>query len=145
MPVLGLESYAADLAELQLNLEQTIKLEFARKKRLSLVQHIVDSIWFDTIELFKNDIELEFYTPSELEQMKEKKKEEILPKVAERLKFNKRIVFGRHKELDQIARALKGKFNKSVILVGASGVGKTALIWEIVRQRIKFNLKNRYL
>ncbi len=142
IPALGLESYAVEEKELHENIEQTIKLEFARTRRLSMVQRIVASIWFDSMELLQHDVDLEFHTPAELERLNEKKKEEILPKVAERLSFNKKVIFGRHKELDQISRALKGKFNKSIILVGASGVGKTALIWEVVRQKYKFNIKS---
>ena len=54
------------------------------------------------------------------------------------------MTYGRVNELDQLARAIKGKFNKSVILVGASGVGKTALVWELVRQKYKFGIKANF-
>ncbi len=140
VPVLGVEVYSDTDTELEKTLIDTIRLEFVRKKRLASVQNIVETIWYDTVELLQDDINLKYHTLSELEKLQEKKAEEILPKVAKSLSVSRRVLFGMEKEFDRLIRAMKGKFGKNILLVGKSGVGKTTLIWELARQRKNFNI-----
>lgn len=144
LPTLGLECFGESEETLEKTITDTIKLEFARKKRLTAVQHIVTTIWSQVVELEEDVLNFDFHTPSELIALNETKKEKILPKVAQSLSFTKQITFGRTKELAQLANVLKGKFNKSVIIVGKSGVGKTALVWEMVRQAKKYGIKSNF-
>ncbi len=72
-------------------------------------------------------------TPREIEERKKSNQTRLLPKVARPLVVKKKVVYGRKKELDQVLRGLKNKFSRNIILVGPSGVGKTALIWETAR------------
>lgn len=141
IPNLGIECFSDSEETLEKTIQDNIKLEFARKKRLNAVQTIVTTIWMEVAKLEKDTLTFEFHTPSELAKLNEKQKEKILPKVAQKLAFKKQITFGRKEALVQLANALKGKFNKSVIVVGKSGVGKTALIWEMVRQAKKYGIK----
>jgi hypothetical protein len=46
IPVLGIESFGTNEAELEKNLIENIKLEFARNKRLVSVNSILSTIWF---------------------------------------------------------------------------------------------------
>lgn len=144
LPTLGIQCFSENMESLEKTIQENIKLEFARKKRMSAVQNIITSIWMDVVKLEENDINFSFHTPSELVGLNETKKEKILPKVAQKLSFKNQITFGREKELEQLANTLKGKFNKSVIIVGKSGVGKTALVWEMVRQAKKFGIKSTF-
>jgi ATP-dependent Clp protease ATP-binding subunit ClpA len=144
LPSLGIECFAEDAEQLDKTIQDNIRLEFARKKRLSAVQNIVTSIWSEVVELEEDTISFDFHTPSELAALSEKEKEKILPKVAQKLSFKAQITFGRTKEIAQLANTLKGKFNKSVIIVGKSGVGKTALVWEMVRQAKQFEIEAKF-
>ncbi|NJN77987.1 MAG: ATP-binding protein [Saprospiraceae bacterium] len=141
LPTLGVECFVEELEHLEKTIQENIQLEFARKRRLAAVQNIVTTIWSEVVELEEDTIDFNFHTPSELTNLNEKEKEKILPKIAQKLVFKRQITFGREQELEQLANTLKGKFNKSVIIVGKSGVGKTALIWEIVRQANEFDIK----
>ncbi|MGB0863390.1 MAG: AAA family ATPase, partial [Saprospiraceae bacterium] len=141
IPVLGLEAFGSDPKILHSNLIETVKLEFARKRRLQSLRTIIETQWYDNTELKEREVSFSFYTPSELERLHDKKKAELLPKVAERLNIGKKIAFGRQKEVEQLANILKGKFSKSVLIVGASGVGKTSLVWELAYQKNKLNVK----
>ena len=144
LPTLGIECFTEKEETLEKTVSDNIKLEFARKRRLTAVQNVVTSIWMEINDLEDDQLNLQFYTPSELERLNEKKKEKILPKVAQKLTFKHPVSFGREKELKQLADTLKGKFNKSCIVVGNSGVGKTALVWEMVRQAKKFGIKSDF-
>jgi ATP-dependent Clp protease ATP-binding subunit ClpA len=144
LPTLGIECFVEDVEQLEKTIQDNIRLEFVRKKRLAAVQNIVTSIWLEVMELEEEKINFNFHTPSELLALSEKEKEKILPKVAQKLNFKTQVTFGRIKEIAQLANALKGKFNKSVIIVGKSGVGKTALVWEIVRQAKQFEIDAKF-
>lgn len=144
IPSLGVESFAKSTEQLDIRLQEAIQLEFARKKRLAVVQRIVSSIWYESIELIQEDILLRLPNPTELEKITEEKQEELLPKVAQKLSITSQVVFGMEKELDQLANALKSQFSRNVLLVGPSGVGKTALVWEIARGRKKRKIKGLF-
>ncbi|MEM9821464.1 MAG: AAA family ATPase, partial [Bacteroidota bacterium] len=142
VPALGVEAFANAGADLATRLVEAIRLEFNRSRRLQHVQRIVSAIWFDAIELQRRDLALQIPTPKDLENSEEQSQEAFLPKLAEPLQIQQRVVYGRKKELDQLIRAVKTGFNRNVLLVGPTGVGKTALIWEMVRQRKKRRIEN---
>jgi len=144
VPTLGVESYAYSLALLEENLEDAILLEFARKERLKSVQSIIAAIWYESVAIEKKEISLQFPSLKELEVLGDGSQELLLPKIAQKIDINRRVVYGRKEALDQLSKALKGRFNRNVLLVGASGVGKTALVWEIIRQRNKRKVEGEF-
>ena len=144
VPSLGLESFATDRVALYKRLEEAVKLEFARNKRLMAVQDIVSTLWFQSIELNMDEISLSAPGLKEVEHISEQKQEALLPQVARKLNLTRQVVYGRQSELDQITKVLKGQFNRNVLLVGPSGVGKTALIWELSRQKKKRKIKGNF-
>ncbi|MGB1217682.1 MAG: hypothetical protein ACPG5P_07385, partial [Saprospiraceae bacterium] len=135
VPSIAVEVFCDTDNELEKVLQDAIHLEFIRKNRLKSVQSIVESIWFESVELLQKDINIKFHTPAELERLKEEKKQEILPLVAKVLETPRQVLFGMKKELKQMGRALKGQYGKNILLVGPSGVGKTTLIWELSRKK----------
>ena len=143
LPTLQMEAYAENYDSLVKRLEQTVRLDFKRKKRLTAVQDIVSAIWFDHIELKQKEITLEAPSPKELEQMMKHEGKQLLPKVAQPIKIKQQVAFGRDEELQQLVKALKGNYFKNILLVGPSGVGKTALVWELARQSKKRKIKEQ--
>ncbi len=141
IPVLNIESLIHENESVEAILIESIHLEFARTNRFNAMQKIIETIWFDASELLQEEMEMRFYTQAELETLHEKKQEQLLPQIANRLDIRTRQVYGRREQLNQLSKALRTKFNKNILLVGASGVGKTALVYELVRQRKKRNIE----
>jgi len=137
LPALRLEAFAKTEDDLATKLQEAVHLEFARKGRLKAVQNIVSAIWVEQTELHQQDMLLRFPTLSELESQDGEQQEQWLPQVAQLLKIPRQVTFGRQAELEQLSRALQNQFNRNVLLVGPSGVGKTALVWELVHQQQK--------
>lgn len=134
IPVLGIEGYAETPEELVTVLQQAVELEFSRKKRLTDVRHLITTQWYEEIETEKHVIETRFHNLSELANLHDRKEREWLPEIAQSLKrLGQRRCFGRDNELEQMLRALTGKYSRSVLLVGRAGVGKTALVQEVYR------------
>ncbi|MEM6379890.1 MAG: AAA family ATPase, partial [Bacteroidota bacterium] len=135
IPTLGLEAFANDHASLKDHLRETVKIEFARKSYLNSVQNIISTIWFKQTELLRQDFPVNVADPGEdLLTDAVDKLFKLLNKVAKPLKIDKVQVYGRDQELEQITQVFKGNFGKNILVVGPSGVGKTALIWELSRQ-----------
>lgn len=142
VPVLGVEVFVETGKDLELQLQEAIRLEFLRKRQLPLLNEVVATIWYDSVELIQHEVHLNFHTLKELDNIPDEHEEQLIKKIATRLVPGDRVVYGRKKELDQLIKALKSKFNKNVILVGSSGVGKTALVWEVVRHLKKHRIPN---
>jgi len=134
VPALGIEAYADTRDELVTVLQHAIELEFARKKRLTDVRRLITTQWFKKINAEQHLIETRFHNLSELASLDKGQERQWLPEMAQPLKhqINCRC-FGRDTELEQILRALTGKYSRNVLLVGRAGVGKTALVEEIYR------------
>lgn len=143
IPTLGVEAFADSEQEIAAHLKEVVRIEFARKKRLSAMQQIVSAIWYDVEELLQNDMELKALSPAEIEENQRNSENPMLPKAAQLLEIDRRVAYGMERTLEQLAKALKNQFNRSILLVGASGVGKTALVWELIRQQKKFRFKGQ--
>lgn len=141
LPKLGIESFSPTREKLLSRLTEEVKLEFARKKRLQAVQQIVSSIWFDLVELNQHEMDFRLLSLKELDSTEEQTQEKLLPEVAQRLQISRQVIYGREDELKQFLNTLKGKFHRSILLVGPSGIGKTALVWEAARQLKKHKIK----
>ena len=93
-----------------------------------------------------SNLTLQVPTPREIaraDQDKPKSKTPTLSKVATRLRRKSlRPAFHREQEVQQLARLLATKDARSVLLVGPSGVGKTAVFHQWVRSAAQFSMKN---
>ena len=143
VPSLGVETYAEEGSNIEESLANAIHVDFIRKKRLSSVQKIISSIWFQDSELLQKEIKFKLPNLNELENVQEELKEKLLQKAAKALRVEHQITFARKQELEQLSRALKTKFSRNIILVGPAGVGKTALVWELARQQKRRKIKGQ--
>ncbi len=133
VPNLGVEAMATEFEELETRLEEAIRLSFIRNKRLKDVQKIAATIWFEEVELVRNDIQYNVYSLTE-QEAGTTREVNWLKKLAFPLIIREQQTWHRDKELDNLSRAAYNDFNSSVLLVGKSGVGKSALIMELARK-----------
>lgn len=143
VPVLGIESYGETEKQLEKNLVENIKLEFARKKRLVAVDLILTTLWFNNIKSISQPVEIGFYSLNELEQINSGEKKQYLPTVSELIKTdNESETFGLNYEKKQLSKALQGKYMRSILLVGPSGIGKTSLIYDICHKKSTYGFSS---
>ncbi len=135
IPALGLETMADKEEELEERLREVVKVDFTSKKRLSHVQLIISAIWFDAISIEKTEMDLTFYSPTELVDLQKEQKRQLLPKVADKLIIKNKVAYGREEELTHLERIVASNFSKNTLLIGASGSGKTALVRELAHRR----------
>jgi ATP-dependent Clp protease ATP-binding subunit ClpA len=141
LPTLQMEAYAQTPENLVHRLEEAVKLNFSRNKRMNTVQEIVSALWYEQVELKQKAIQLDAPSPKELEGMMKNQSGQLLPSVAQLLKINHTSSYGQDDLLLQLIKSIKSEFHKNVVLVGPSGVGKTALVWELARQQKKRRLQ----
>ncbi len=134
VPNLGVEAMATEFEELEIQLEESIRLSFIQNKRLKAVEKIASTIWFEKVELIRQDVQYSTYALAEQENVGDAKEVNWLKKLAFPLSIKNQETWHRDKELDSLSRAVQNDFNSSVLLVGKSGVGKSALILELARR-----------
>ena len=142
IPTLGVQSAGNSLEELQENLKDNIQLEFIRKKRLESPTSILTTQWFSDTKIHAVPTEFNFYTLAEQEDIQQREQESILPQISKRLQVNEVELFGLAKEFDLLLTTMKAKHRSSVLVVGGSGKGKTALIKEFCRIKGQHGLAN---
>jgi len=135
VPALGVEAFCEKPDDLSRQLVEFVRLEFARRKRLASVPQLLAARWFPKVETREADLPVEFPSLAELAKLREGRLRKILPLAAEPLVPDRARVFGLEEPLDAMVRAVRGKYARSVLLVGPPGVGKTALVEEFARTR----------
>ena len=86
------------------------------------------------VERLRFDVELK--TPKQLAQAEEEQTKWVLPEVATNMRrMASSPVFEVESYLENLADCLVGNVRRSLLLVGPSGVGKTAIVHELVRRR----------
>lgn len=135
IPVLGLQAAAPDLPALRAALTDSIRLEFIRKKRLQEVRKLLAVQWFQDATVHRLAIELPFYTLTEQAEIERVKDQSLLTEVATHLVPSDPVCFGLEQAYEQTCNAMRGRQRSSLLLVGESGQGKTALIHHLVSQR----------
>jgi ATP-dependent Clp protease ATP-binding subunit ClpA len=143
IPALGLEAYGRTHEELEAGLQEIIKLDFLKNNRLHVVQDILETIWFKSVDLTRTEVSFKVPTPREIDQHESEKVEGLLPKAAQLLKIETQQLFGYEKELEQLIREAKNSYSKNILVVGPSGVGKTTLIWELGRVKKRNKIPGR--
>ena len=141
VPVLGREAMGVTEEALEKALEEVIRLDISRNDRLRYLQRIVSLIWYDAVDIIETNVKLSFPSPNEQELNPASKEESWLQKVAFLPLVEKASSYCREEELHKLARTLKSPYVKNVILLGPRGVGKSALVWELIRQRHKLGVQ----
>jgi len=135
VPALGVVALA-EAGRLRDAVIEAIVLEYRRNGRLADVRKQVSASWFEQVELKPTTLPLEFHGAEALRQLRQKS-EPLLKGVAEEMRAEARVTVGLEGPSTTLQRAAEGAFARSVLVVGAEGSGKTALIRHYVGDRIR--------
>jgi ATP-dependent Clp protease ATP-binding subunit ClpA len=135
IPALGIEAFVDKADDLPKRLQEYVRLEFARTKRLTSVRKLLAAGWYPRVEVKETVVPSQFYSLAELKELRLGRQHKFLPAVAEPLTTVRPRAFGLEEPLEQMIRAARGKYARSILLVGPSGVGKSALVEEFARVR----------
>ncbi len=137
VPALGIGAWADGAEAVRAAVEANIKLEFARNKRLRSGREILATQWYTSARHSQEPVSATFYTFSELRAFAEAKQEKLVPKLASELKIRRQHTFAVDEQVGEIRRLRSSRSCSNLLLVGASGVGKTAIFEEFFRQEKK--------
>jgi ATP-dependent Clp protease ATP-binding subunit ClpA len=144
VPVLGVETFVdrqrvegLDAEQLQAAVEEAVReiclIQLSREESFKHLQHLAALIWYERPQWRTHDLHFNIYTASELEAMNEEKQKTLLPNLAKALEVTGPVLFGMQTAFQQFADLLRSKYQRSVLLVGRSGLGKTTLVYEMAR------------
>lgn len=128
-------AFGKSAEELKENMHDNLRLELARKEIPATVAGIISTQWFKGSELVKIPVDVKAYSLNEVDAIREMKKNRLLPDMADEITAFNQKAFSLEKETESLSDALFGKFRKSVLIVGRSGVGKTALFMQFLKQK----------
>ncbi|KAA3623041.1 MAG: hypothetical protein DWQ02_25170, partial [Bacteroidetes bacterium] len=135
VPALGIEAFGKEAYELELALKEIVRLDFLKNRRLQMVQDILETIWFKSVDLTHNEVEFKIPAPGEFRIEGKDESEGFLPRVGHELSISSPQLFGMEKEMKQLLRDVKNEYSRNILLVGPRGVGKTTMVWEMARGR----------
>ncbi len=140
VPALGIEVLAESEAQLQEQLAPQIRNALARREADASLRALAFLTRCTRLQVHTLPLELDIRSPKQraIDEAAERREEKsVLEEVATPWKPEDGIapIFERETEVRALAEALCGRRARSVLLVGSSGVGKTALVGELARTR----------
>lgn len=133
IPAIGIEANGKDEVELEQHLEQQVQLELKRNSRIGNLHRLLSAIWFEKVEMIQHPVEVTVYQPWEDAQREEEEKG-WLDKIGQPLHGIGDRCYGRTEALTKLDRYLRNAYNRNLLIVGPNGVGKTALLKEILQK-----------
>jgi len=134
VPLLDVCAYGKSIDELkQATIANTV-LELTRREIIDHTSDLIATQWYSRTEVTDVTNEIPVYSLNELDDIQERKKEKILPKVASQMNVDKKSAFCSQMEVESLYRALTGNFRRSVMVTGKPGSGKTSIIQEFLYQ-----------
>ncbi len=130
IPILGVEAVANKRDQLQERLEEAVRIEFTRKRRLQSIESLLPVLWWEKVKLREVNFQLEVRDPGQEFSTEEKESLELLQELATPLMVGTQQAYGRAAELSQFLQALTSPYQRSVLLVGQTGSGKSTLVKE---------------
>src|SRR5262245_44455789 len=147
IPPLGIEIAATGpltQATLDKLIQQHILSALGRRGALHSLRKLIRLQRCRELKIEHQSIEVSLLTPKQTAVRREKEEEEkqsVLTDAATDLTKEKLPVAYEMEEIvHQLAESLSGRFPRSVLVVGKSGVGKSALVYELVRRRSELQL-----
>ncbi len=147
VPALAVGFHNKNHEHYEQQLKEVVLLNFKRANRFDSHGALIATQWFSPPDITTHDIDVEFYTPLELNTIAEGKEERILPKTAHRMRHTQQAFFGLDAFVEQMQQNLEGTLDQgqcrqSVLIVGPSSCGKTALV-QAYEQSLKNDWRKR--
>jgi len=140
VPALGIEVIAEDEKQLADRLRRHIRFTLMRTGRTKSLASLMQLDRTVSLETRRSTTSVKISTPKQLNEVRRKREEDeksVLSEVAEVWKPKQMAAaYERDDLLGQLHELLQPPRRESVLLVGPSGVGKTALLAELVRRRV---------
>ena len=149
VPALDLEVVVRKEQELPGLLESQVRQALERQRSVRSLRPLAMLDRWHSLRVVKRRIGLEITSPKQLAQREQEKTtaagKPVLPEIASRLDHGARLphAYEIDPQVEKLADILTGPHERSALLVGPSGVGKTALVHELVRQRHRFDFDKR--
>lgn len=136
IPALDIEVVAPTVEALDALVADHIRFALLRNKAAGSLDRLLWFSRFESVEIELLTVSAEVKTPQQRAQDSGEKKESVLEKVGSRLtELNLEPSYGLDQVVRRVAEYLTAASPRSVLLVGPSGVGKTATVRELVRRR----------
>jgi len=143
LPALSIEVLASDEEEMRELLPRNILAELQRRRAVDHLGLLIRRQRVVSLTSKETDVQLHVETPKKRAErfLDEPVSKPVLHEVANDLTaIRPPQAFEVAGEVERLAELLVGKHGRSVLLVGASGVGKTALVYQLVRERRRHHL-----
>lgn len=144
LPSLGIEVLANREEELPRLIEDQVRLALFRLKATRSLKTMVQQARCRNLELDTVAIEHVAETPKQQTQAEQKPSSgdgKVLTNIGNLISgLTMPQAYGREESVQQLSDALTGLIARSVLLVGASGVGKTSILKEVVRRGAELGL-----
>ena len=144
VPALDLEVLAETEEQLPSRIEHEIRFALMRSAASTSLKELIDLNRIRRLQLTDRHLEIDVPTAKQRairELAEEEQRESVLSEVADDLRKTELApAFERSVDVARLADLLTQRFRTCVLLVGNSGVGKTAIVHELVRRAEQHNL-----
>ncbi len=143
VPVLGIAVLSKDSDEFEGRIEREIRAALLRTGASESLKKLSELARIREIRIEKSELAVDIKTPKQraIDENNSDDEKSVLAEVATKLNdVELSPVYEVEPVVEQLAEILKSKQRHSVLLIGASGVGKTAVFQELVRRRKKYGL-----
>ena len=141
VPALGIQVLARSLEHLPELLRRDVRLALSRRGAAGSLGRLAEVARSRALAVQPVTITATVKTPREVARDEDQDREPVLPRVATDLTaLDLKHAHEVEAVVERLAEHLTGARRRSVLLVGASGTGKTALVAELVRRRAALGL-----
>ena len=141
VPALDIEVVCGRGQELGELLEHEILFALRRRSLSTSLEHVCQLHRYSAVRVERLPFGVTITTPKQLAQAEEEQTKRVLPEVATNMRrMATSPIFEVESYIETLADCLVGNARRSALLVGPSGVGKTAIVHELVRRRADFGL-----
>lgn len=132
VPVLNLTSKGNTPEELLSAMQGNIRLFHSRTYAAGDINKIFSTQGFNDLDFRPLDLALKTYSLKELKNLRRDETNKMLPRVAAKMIQQQPAAWFLDEYVEKVSDALSGRFRRSVLVTGRPGVGKSALIKEVI-------------